>query len=413
MIKTLQETYQYMLNQGEKILLEYKGSDNLSQYVYDKYNVPKGIIIDYLCGRIGLEGANEFILYTILDGLDYVRSEKSIENYFTKVEQKTYSKQKYKKQEISFPIKIKCMQVGYDQWIGISDIKFLMELRAAQLINYNTNAQRTMEKVIKGESEYYKITLNEGAIKSIRNLCHNKAYIPNTITLNIPDGDDNDWFYDEKTKELIINKLDYFDISDGYHRYIAFSRESDSDSSFNLPIELRIVNFPDDKVKQFIFQEDQKTQMKKIDSKSMNMNAPSNIVLERLNESFDFYYKGEISRNEGKINFSKLSLIVDYYYFKNNTENINQQIRDTVKQLKTGINDLSDVYPELFERELGLKELMFMVALINKKKGQIKCSREQLDKYLKNINTDKINKLFYNRTNVTSSLVKAIDQCIK
>jgi hypothetical protein len=81
-------------------------------------------------------------------------------------------------------------------------------------------------------------------------------------------------------------------------------------------MELRIVNFTEDKAKQFIWQEDQKTQMRKIDSKSMNMNSSANIVVTRLNENVRCNLKGLISRNEGTIPFGELAELVDYFYFK-------------------------------------------------------------------------------------------------
>lgn len=126
------------------------------------------------------------------------------------------------------------------------------------MINYNVNAQRTMQRVIKGDKELYRITLNKHAVNSIRRSFESGEFIPNTITLNIPEDPENEFYYNEKNSELVIKNINHFDISDGYHRYVAACQAYDQNDKFNYPLEIRIVSFDNDKVKKFIFQEDQK-----------------------------------------------------------------------------------------------------------------------------------------------------------
>lgn len=281
----------------------------------EKFNIQTGDTMDYIAGRRNLEDANIFMLYALAYGLDQICGSNIVAKSFTEIEIKELSDHKVKEDKVKFPIKICCVQVSNDQWIGTCDTLFLMQLRDAQLINYNKNTQRTMQKVIKGDNEFYRIAINKAAVNNIEESLNSNSFIPNTITLNIPDTE-FDFAYDSEKKELIINSLPYFDITDGYHRYLALSRMHDKNDEFNYPLELRITNFPENKTKQFIYQEDQKTKMRKIDSDSMNMEASYNILVERLNSNISFYWSGDISRNEGRINFAELAKIIQFFYYK-------------------------------------------------------------------------------------------------
>lgn len=401
--------------QDKKILAEYlrtkcnsvvfnKGNYNkLINEIHDQYNIPTGIIADCVSGRTELENTSEFILFTILQKLDEINKTKKLPEYFTEIEIAGYSKATYKVETLNFPIVIKCLRVSDDQWIGSSDVKFLMDLREAQLINYNTNAQRTMQHVVRGNREYYKIALNKVAISEIRASLKSENYIPNTITLNIDEASNADFVYNESKSEMIINSIDHFDISDGYHRYIAMSQEFDIDHEFNYPIELRIISFSEEKVKQFIFQEDQKTKMTKIDSRSMNMNSAANILTERLNRNVMFNYKGQISRNEGKINFSEFAAVVDYYYFKNSSADISTIIK-TEKEIRDYINDVTNIDESMLERDLDLKDVMIMVycaknSIDPNKAVEIISKKDSLD-----------NKMFKRYRNITKRMSDAIEK---
>ena len=234
-----------------------------------------------------------------------------------------------------------------------------MKLRKAQLINYNANAQRTLQKIVKGERSYYKITLNKDAISKITESMNNGNYIPNTITLNMPET--ADFSYDDSKCILTIKSLDHFDISDGYHRYIAMGQLKDKNPDFNYPMELRIVMFSEDKVKQFIYQEDQKTKMKKIDSDSMNMNAPENLVVERLNRDVMFNLKNKIARNNGSINYGELATVIKYFYFKGQTVDKSiKRIIEVENEVRDKFNKLTEANTDLLDKNYTFTELMII-----------------------------------------------------
>ena len=300
----------------QKIVYNRSQIQDVVLQLHSRYGIAIGDIMDYISGQTDVNKADTFTLFVLACGIDEILEHSNItEKIFTEVEIKEFSSQRIEPDELEFPIMIKCIQINDDQWIGMENVKFLMKLRDAQKINYNTNAQRAMKRIVRGGNEFYRISINNAAVKKIKDLLKRGVFIPNTITLNIPM--DSDYSYNSKKNELVIRDLKYFDIADGYHRYLAMSQLYSEDSEFDYPIEIRIISFSDDKIKQFIFQEDQKTRMRKIDSDSMNMDSASNIVAERLNRNIMFNWHGQMSRGGSNINISDFASMVNYFYYRN------------------------------------------------------------------------------------------------
>ena len=359
MLKTKDELVKKIKPLCEKILFNKEKESNVLTLMLEDFNIPTGITMDLLTGRVNLIDVNDFILFALCSCLDKTNESSNTKNFYTEIEIDGYSKSKYIEEKIKFPIEIKCIPVAPDQWIGSVDVDFLMKLRKAQLINYNINAQRTLQKVVRGERSYYKITLNKDAIKKISENLDKGIYIPNTLTLNMPET--TEYIYDDNKNILSIKSIEHFDISDGYHRYIALSQLKDKNPDFNYPMELRIVMFPEDKVKQFIYQEDQKTKMRKIDSDSMNMNAPEIMVVERLNNDVMFNLKGKINRNGGLINYSELAVIIKYFYFKGLASDKSiRRIIEVKDEIKNKFNSLTEQYPNLLDKNYSFTDLMIL-----------------------------------------------------
>lgn len=368
MLRTKEELSKKLQSLSENILFDKEKVNNILNGMKDVFNIPTGVTMDMLSGRMQFIDASEFLLFALCKLLDQELGKHNLENFFTPIEIVGYSGSKLEEDKIKFPIEIKCIPVTADQWIGSTDVNFIMQLRKAQLINYNVNAQRTLQRVVRGEKSYYKITLNKDAINKIFSSLEDGIYIPNTITLNMPET--AEFSYDENKNVLIINSIDHFDISDGYHRYIAMSQLKDKNPEFNYPMELRIIMFPEDKVKQFIYQEDQKTKMRKVDSDSMNMNAPENLVVERLNTDVGFNLKGKINRSNGLINYGELASIIKYFYFKGqNADKSIKRIIEVEKEIKDKFNTLTEVHTELLEKDyvFSFQKLLVIFYMFDKK----------------------------------------------
>ena len=104
------------------------------------------------------------------------------------------------------------MQVDQNQWIGSIKASELMALSDKQLLYYNERTQRPLQHVEHGEVQYWRPYVNRSALASIEKSFREGTYIPNTITLNIPDAIPD---YDEDTMTLSIEGIDHFDILDG------------------------------------------------------------------------------------------------------------------------------------------------------------------------------------------------------
>lgn len=321
--------------QIRNIAVDKKKITSYSSILNDKFDLDVEVSNDYLTMRRLIAYANDFELFMFASVL-----KSDVNKYFTPQEIKAYSKARYSIDKLKFPLKYKMIQIADNQWIGKITVKELIKLRDAQVINYNENAQRTMLRIISGGVEHYQIAVNKTAVKGIMENYQNNTYIPNTVTLNLPEN--ADFTYDEETNELIIKKVDgfMFDILDGYHRYLAISMLYNLDKSFDYNMELRIVQFDDYKAKQFIWQEDQKTKMKRVDSEAMNQTAIPTKVIARLNTDPTFNLSGKISPNEGIINAPWLHLCINSLFCDKRMKRSDelQIIIDTTERLKKVIN---------------------------------------------------------------------------
>lgn len=381
MLKAKRELEKYLETQFDRIAWNTELCKSIYAYANEKYDISKGMISDYVTGRVSLSEASEFVLFILLDTLQNIEPDgmriRKLSEFYIEKEIQYYSKQKYEIGKIKFPLTFKMIQVEDDQWIGKIDAKTLMKLREAQLITYNANAQRTMQRIVRGKKEVYKIFINETAVGKIVQSFIKKVFIPNTVTLNIPAENDFDFDYDEEICSLNIKSIDHFDITDGYHRFVALCRVCDIDKDFNCNMELRIINFTEDKANQFIYQEDQKTKMRKLDSDSMNMDKASNIVATRLNENVRCNFKGLISRNDGIIPFGEFAEIIHYFYFKGvKKEKERSLIIKTVKELADNFNMLSEYDTKYLEERMDYITLLSIMTCFD---------------YFKNNNLDKSN----------------------
>lgn len=300
----------FLKRQFKKIISNPKEIQNVVKGVSSNTGLSTQMLINYITLRDDIEYADDFCLFGFLKYYNV-----ALNKYFNNTEISKFDSFTYKEKSI-FPMKFAVVQILPNQWIGRITVKELMKLRDAQLINYNENAQRTMSRIVDGEHEYYKITLNKKAVNGIIESYENEVYIPNTITLNIPE----DGVFDYQDGQLTVRKVDHFDILDGYHRYIAMSKLYNTNKKFDYAMELRLVNFTDDKAKQFIWQEDQKTKMRKVYSDAYNQNDGANKIVQRLNVDSTCNLSGMISQNKGIVNSAYLGEAISQIYMKGVTK---------------------------------------------------------------------------------------------
>lgn len=333
----------------------------------EQFGIPTGDIMDFITGRTLPEDADELQLFALIYAIDKVNGTNHLRKIYSDEEIVDFENEHYEPVVVKFPIRISCVQVAPDQWIGTCDVKFLMKLYYSQLIRYNENAQRALKRRIRGGIETWTIDINKTAVDQIMRLLNTNTYIPNVITLNIPEDANVEMNYDVSKKELVIRSIDRFDIADGYHRLVSMSRLYQKDKTFNYGMELRITQFENDKVKRFIFQEDQKTKMNKVTSDSYNLSDTANMITESINSDSRFYLNNQISRNNGKINFGEFAKCVQYFY---GTDKIplnkrGQFIINTKKIIIERINNIIENCNELMsEDHISYMELMIIFSVI-------------------------------------------------
>jgi len=348
------------INRNSKKLLKKPVSKQmqLCMDVHAKYNFPPGMVSDIVTLRVNMEDALEVLLYAIAS---FVLSDTSIKTYFTPREIKEYSKYKYETSSIKFPYTFESLMVEIkpdEQYIGRISVKELMKLRDAQIINYNVNTQRTMTLKRGKDYEYYQVTLNRKAIDQMMDLYRNGDFIPNTLTFNL--SPETDFTY--KDGKLTINDEVPFDILDGYHRYIAFSNLYNIDDTFDYPMEIRIMFANEENARQFIYQEDQKTPLSKVDSSAMNKNDVGVKVCRLVKSKLG----NDIINQDGIINEALLVRLIDLLYVKDNKAYKRSQLVSVSNEIISTIEGVNLDVPDLLDERWSIEFTIMFLALANK-----------------------------------------------
>lgn len=360
MIKSKDEFISYIGKRLDLYALNKDAVEKMQKYMMDKYNFRLSEAADLITQKSPLTTENVYVCFCVADALAQIDNRVKLEDWFTDKEISTFSSETIQRDKFKFPITIPAVQITDDQWIGTCDCDFLMKLREAQKIYYNTNTQRTLQRIVKNGQESYRIMLNRTAVQEIKTAYDNETYIPDTISLNMPD--DTEFWYNAEKREIVIESLDHFDIIDGFHRYTAMCMEKDANPDFNYPMELRIVQYDEIKAKQFIWQQDQKTKMKKLDSESLNVSAPENIVAEKLNRNPMFNLHGELNRNGGKIALQDFVNVVRFLYFKGvKKEDERKLINAVTNDLFNKLNYVSDNDDKIFSEALSRTDIIALV----------------------------------------------------
>jgi len=334
----------------------------LTKLIEKNHNIPIHISNDYISLMKKPVDAPVEVLFSIMEAMDSNEKNEAlhlIPKYFDDNEIKKYEKYKYNPNKLKFPLKFEATQITETQWIGRITVKELIKLHP--IIKYNPNTQRSLKRVTLNGVEIYSIFLNEKALDEITASYLNNSYIPNTITLNIPEDVD----FEYKDGQLIFKALENLDIIDGYHRYVAMTRAYSADNRFDYTMEVRWTVFNEDKARQFIWQEDQKTKMTKVESASFNQNDPGNQLINMLNQVTAL--KDIVSIN-GNINAGVASEYLNYLWFnKRRHVYTRKEIVDVKKIIERGLLDVLDTKPEAFDKRWNAREVGALFLLIYKK----------------------------------------------
>lgn len=350
-------------NQLNKLLAKITSKDerrNVSRELYDKFNIAPDVVNDLFVLRKDTKELGNFELFAILWFLD----RDNLSKWFTQEEINQFSSTKEESKEIKLPLELEMVQISDNQWIGKTSLQQLMDFRNSHMINYRENAQRVFRVVKSAGIETLRISINNKAVEEITEALKNNRYIPDDITLNMPE--EGSKFRYENGK-LIISELPdgKFDITDGYHRYLAMCAIYNIDKSFDYPMELRITNFDLATCQQMIFQKDQKTQMKKEDSATFNQYDVGNQIVNALMKDTNCNVYNLIGRSNANINMGLLSALITKYYVPTYVKKEEEAIlRVKVKKdLVTKFNTLTDYNTNLLAEKWPSKLLHVSIAV--------------------------------------------------
>ena len=337
-------------------------------YCKQKYEYPESRLLDFLTKRMTLSEGSDWDLFVVFDTImSQIPTKNKLTTYFTETEINEYSSTKYKKpKKTGFPLKFKMIAIADDQWIGRITARELVLLRNAGVIRYNKNIQRTMRRGYRGRTEEYRITENKKSIREIKNSMQAGTFISNTITLNIPDDVESEFKYDEDSMILTITKAKSLDIIDGFHRLVALEQAANMDKKWDYPMELRISNYSEGKGQRFVYQEDQKTKMRKIDSDSFNVEDEAVKWVSRLNEDPACNLSGQINRNEGLISLAEMAAIVQKLHFQDLGKKA-ARVRsvELAKELREDFNTLTEFDTKYMTQRYAFADLyIILVAFI-------------------------------------------------
>ena len=379
MIQAKEKLIEYIRSMCERNIADTAFQRNAMEVLRSRYDIPVGISSDILTLRDTTQLENPFIAFCLLDTV----KRSMLPSFFTETEIEGYSKAKYIKPKVTFPLRFQMIQVAPDQWIGSITAQKLMQFASSQLIRYNANTQRTMRRVVSGNTEYFKININKKAVASIEESLEADTFIPNTITLNMPE----DTSFSFQNGELRINQMSQFDILDGYHRYVAISKAFNKNNNFDYNMELRIAYWPEEKAQRFISQEDKKTKMLKIDSDSFDMDSIANRIVQRLNMDPLFVLSGQISRNAGIINAPEMAKLINVLWKppKKAKRDVFVQLANQIReQIKEGMETIIGEKPQLLNQRWDFRFLSCVMVAIFKGNNNI----ETVKKYYSSCDKD-------------------------
>lgn len=306
------EEYAEKLFAKSEIIKDRTSRRKLYDELMNHFGLEVSVADDMITFKRDIKEFTSFQIFCVMWFLD----RNSLSKFFTESEIDALSKEKIVKETVSFPLILDPMvAITDDQWIGRVTLQTLMKWRNAQLLNYDENEQRALRRVKFGNIEVFKPYVNAKSVSEIRNAMESGSYIPDTITLNMGDGSEYDFSNGKLTIYSLANNM--FNLDDGYHRYLAMSQIHDFDKEFDFPMELRIVNFENSKATSFIFQQDQKTKMKKVVSDSYDVNAIPNKVATRLNnDRLGCNITGMIGRNGAAIDMGAFAKLISYFFIR-------------------------------------------------------------------------------------------------
>lgn len=295
----------------------------VQKFLMKKYEYSDIEYMQYIIGAKSKDEIPDNEMYWLIDAFNNVfRTNMEMKTYFSDKEIVRFSSLKadYLKTDI-YPIRISpVIEIAEDQWVTKISIDLLKEFYDNQLIIYNPRTQRQLKQRRRGQDVSYTIDIVSSSVKAIEGLMSKGEFVPNALTLNL-NVDDPEVDFDIVGSELILNS-GKFDIIDGFHRFRAAINTKIKNPDFQFNFILNIMNFTEDKACQYIEQEDKRNKISKSYLASMDKSSPTNIIIDKLNNTLDSPVRSKIERaHRGEIDRATLFSLLEFIL---KTKNMNR-----------------------------------------------------------------------------------------
>lgn len=295
----------------------------VQKFLMKKYEYSDIEYMQYIIGAKSKDEIPDNEMYWLIDAFNNVfRTNMEMKTYFSDKEIVRFSSLKadYLKTNI-YPIRISpVIEIAEDQWVTKISIDLLKEFYDNQLIIYNPRTQRQLKQRRRGQDVSYTIDIVSSSVKAIEGLMSKGEFVPNALTLNL-NVDDPEVDFDIVGSELILNS-GKFDIIDGFHRFRAAINTKIKNPDFQFNFILNIMNFTEDKACQYIEQEDKRNKISKSYLASMDKSSPTNIIIDKLNNTLDSPVRSKIERaHRGEIDRATLFSLLEFIL---KTKNMNR-----------------------------------------------------------------------------------------
>lgn len=295
----------------------------VQKFLMKKYEYSDIEYMQYIIGAKSKDEIPDNEMYWLIDAFNNVfRANMEMKTYFSDKEIVRFSSLKadYLKTDI-YPIRISpVIEIAEDQWVTKISIDLLKEFYDNQLIIYNPRTQRQLKQRRRGQDVSYTIDIVSSSVKAIEGLMSKGEFVPNALTLNL-NVDDPEVDFDIVESELILNS-GKFDIIDGFHRFRAAINTKIKNPDFQFNFILNIMNFTEDKACQYIEQEDKRNKISKSYLASMDKSSPTNIIIDKLNNTLDSPVRDKIERaHRGEIDRATLFSLLEFIL---KTKNMNR-----------------------------------------------------------------------------------------
>ena len=93
MLKSKSELEKFLEKKCENIVFNDELCEKIREYMLEKYDIPTGTTMDMIARNI-LGNQTEFVLFCMVDGIDYATKKDYKKEFFTELEINQYSKEK-------------------------------------------------------------------------------------------------------------------------------------------------------------------------------------------------------------------------------------------------------------------------------------------------------------------------------